>query len=224
MSIERRFIARELQLVFARPGDIFKPMWFLILVISIVPLALAPDSGLLGEIGSAMIWVATLLALLLNTEHLFQSDFSDGVLEQWMFIDRPLVWLVSLKLISYWMFYVLPLIIITPLAGLMLSVPGPIVTALFVSLLIATPSLTCFSGLGAALTLGSARSGILGVLVMLPLFIPVIILAAGVLTRAADGSEFKPLLALLGAFSVLAATLVPIAVSAAIRLNVGGSN
>jgi hypothetical protein len=33
-----------------------------------------------------------------------------------------------------------------------------------------------------------------------------------------------PLLALLGAFSVVAATLVPIAVSAAIRLNIGGSN
>ena len=224
MPVERRFITRELQLVFARPGDIFKPMWFLILIISMVPLALAPDSNLLGEIGSAMIWVATLLALLLNTEYLFQSDFSDGILEQWMFIDRPLVWLVGLKLISHWIFHVLPLIVITPLAGLMLSVPGPILTTLFITLLIATPSLTCFSGLGAALTLGSARSGILGALVMLPLFIPVVILAAGVLIRAADGSETHPLLALLGAFSVLAATLVPIAVSAAIRLNVGGSN
>ena len=64
-------------------------MWFLMLVISMVPLALSPDSVLLADIGSAMIWVATLLALLLNTEHLFQSDFSDGVLEQWLFLDRP---------------------------------------------------------------------------------------------------------------------------------------
>ena len=48
--------------------------------------------------------------------------------------------------------------------------------------------------------------------------------AAGVLIRAMDGSDTMPLLAFLGAFSVVAATLVPIAVSAAIRLNIGGSN
>ena len=224
MSIEKRMLARELKLIAARPGDIFKPMWFLMLVISMVPLALAPDSDLLAEIGSAMIWVATLLALLLNTEHLFQSDFSDGVLEQWLFLDRPLAWLVGLKLIAHWLFHVLPLILITPIAGLMLSVSTEVLFALLATLFVATPALTCFSGLGAALTLGSSRTGILGVLVMMPLFVPVVILAAGVLIRATDGSDTLPLMALLGAFSVVAATLVPIAVSAAIRLNIGGSN
>ena len=224
MSLEKRMLMRELKLVAARPGDIFKPSWFLMLVISMVPLALAPDSDLLSEIGSAMIWVATLLALLLNTEHLFQSDFSDGVLEQWLFLNRPLAWLVGLKLIAHWLFNVLPLILITPIAGIMLSVPADVLLALLVTLVIATPALTCFSGLGAALTLGSSRSGILGVLVMMPLFVPVVILAAGVLIRAMDGSDTLPLLALLGAFSVVAVTLVPIAVSAAIRLNIGGSN
>ena len=224
MSLERRMLTRELKLIVARPGDIFKPMWFLMLVISMVPLALAPDSDLLSEVGSAMIWVTTLLALLLNTEHLFQSDFSDGVLEQWLFLNRPLAWLVGLKLTAHWLFHVLPLILITPIAGIMLSVPMEVLLVLLATLVIATPALTCFSGLGAALTLGSARSGILGVLVMMPLFVPVVILAAGVLIRAMDGSDTLPLLALLGAFSVVAATLVPIAVSAAIRLNIGGSN
>ena len=224
MSLERRILTRELKLIAARPGDIFKPMWFLMLTISMVPLALAPDSDLLSEVGSAMIWVTTLLALLLNTEHLFQSDFSDGVLEQWLFLNRPLAWLVGLKLTAHWLFHVLPLILITPIAGIMLSVPMEVLLVLLVTLVIATPALTCFSGLGAALTLGSARSGILGVLVMMPLFVPVVILAAGVLIRAMDGSDTLPLLALLGAFSVVAATLVPVAVSAAIRLNIGGSN
>jgi len=106
----------------------------------------------------------------------------------------------------------------------MLSVSTELLPALFITLLVGTPALTCFSGLGAALTLGSSRSGILGVLVMMPLFVPVVILAAGVLIRATDGSDTLPLLALLGAFSVIAATLVPVAVSAAIRLNIGGSN
>ena len=224
VAIEKRMLSREFKLVAARPGDIFKPMWFLMLVISMVPLALAPDSLLLAEIGSAMIWVATLLAILLNTEHLFQSDFSDGVLEQWLFLDRPLAWLVALKLVAHWFFHVLPLILMTPIAGLMMSVPPHVLTALLITLIVATPALTCFSGLGAALTLGSSRSGILGVLVMMPLFVPVVILAAGVLIRATDGSDTLPLLALLGAFSVVAATLVPIAVSAAIRLNIGGSS
>lgn len=224
MSIEKRILVRELRLAAARPGDIFKPIWFLLLVISMVPLALAPDSELLAEIGSAMIWVATLLALLLNSEHLFQSDFSDGILEQWLFLDRPLAWLVGLKLTAHWLLHVLPLILISPIAALMLSVPVDVSIALFVTMLVATPALTCFSGLGAALTLGSSRSGILGVLVMMPLFVPVVVLASGVLVRATDGSETLPLLALLGAFSVVSAILTPIAVSLAIRVNIGGSN
>ena len=189
-----------------------------------VPLALTPDSELLAEIGSAMIWVATLLALLLNSENLFQSDFADGILEQWLFFNRPLAWLLGLKLIAHWFLHVLPLILISPIAALMLSIPGDVSIALLVTLLVATPALTCFSGLGAALTLGSSRSGILGVLVMMPLFVPVVVLASGVLVRAMDGSETLPLLALLGAFSVASAILVPIAVSLAIRVNIGGSN
>lgn len=224
MSVERRLIARELRLVVARPGDVVKPMWFLMLVISMVPMALSPDSALLGEIGPAMIWVATLLALLLNTDHLFRDDFNDGVLEQWLFFDRPLAWLVTLKLVTHWILYVLPLILITPVAGLMLSIPADVLHALLITLLIATPALTCFTGLGAALTLGSSRSGVLGVLVMMPLFVPVIILASGTLVRAADGSDSMPLLALLGAFSLASAALVPLAISAALRLNIGGSN
>ena len=224
MSIEKRVLAREMRLAAARPGDIFKPIWFLLLVISMVPLALTPDSELLAEIGSAMIWVATLLALLLNSENLFQSDFADGILEQWLFFNRPLAWLLGLKLIAHWLLHVLPLILISPIAALMLSIPGDVSIALLITMLVATPALTCFSGLGAALTLGSSRSGILGVLVMMPLFVPVVVLASGVLVRAMDGSETLPLLALLGAFSVASAILVPIAVSLAIRVNIGGSN
>jgi heme exporter protein B len=224
VSIEKRILARELKLAAARPGDIFKPIWFLLLIISMVPLALAPDSELLAEIGSAMIWVATLLALLLNSEYLFQSDFSEGILEQWLFLDRPLAWLVGLKLTAHWLLHILPLILISPIAALMLSVPVDVSIALFITMLVATPALTCFSGLGAALTLGSSRSGILGVLVMMPLFVPAIVLASGVLVRATDGSETLPLLALLGAFSMASAILVPIAVSLAIRVNIGGSN
>ena len=146
------------------------------------------------------------------------------MLEQWLFFDRPLAWLVALKLVTHWLFYVVPLILITPVAGLMLSITGNVLGALLVTLMVATPALTCFTALGAALTLGSSRSGMLGVLVMMPLFVPVVILAAGVLIRATDGSEVLPLLALLGAFSVASACLVPLAVAAALRLNIGGSS
>ena len=146
-----------------------------------------------------------------------------GLLVLGLILQAP-DWLVGVKLVAHWLFNVVPLILITPVAGLMLSVSTEVLLALFITLLVATPALTCFSGLGAALTLGSSRSGILGVLVMMPLFVPIVILAAGVLIRATDGSDTLPLLALLGAFSVIAATLVPVAVSAAIRLNIGGSN
>ena len=223
MGIERRIIKREWRLVMARPGEVLKPMWFLLLVISLIPLALSPDSTLLAEIGPAMIWVATLLAILLNMDHLFKDDYSEGVLEQWLFWSRPFAWCVAIKLLTHWLFYILPLILMTPIVGLMLSIPADVIAVLLVTLLVATPALTCFSGLGGALTLGAARSGVLGVLVMLPLFVPVVILAAGVITRTTDGAGIGPLLALLAAFSLGAAILMPLAIAAAIRLNIGGS-
>ena len=99
-----------------------------------------------------------------------------------------------------------------------------VVCALLLTLFVATPALTCFAGLGAALTLGSRRSGILGVLVMMPLFVPVIIVSSGILIRAMDGTEVMALFALLAAFSIASAILVPFAIAAALRLNIGGSN
>jgi len=223
MGIERRIIQREWRLVVAKPGEVFKPMWFLVLVITLIPLSLSPDSTLLAEIGPAMIWVATLLAILLNMDHLFKDDFSDGVLEQWTFWPRPFAWCVAIKLFSHWLFHLVPLILITPLVAVMLSIPADVIWILLVTLLAATPALTCFSGLGGALTLGASRSSVLGVLVMLPLFVPVVILAAGIVTRATDGAAVGPLLALLAAFSLCAMLLVPLAIAAAIRLNIGGS-
>ncbi len=224
MSIERRLIIREFRLLIARPADLFKPMWFLTLVVSVMPLALSPDSKILADIGSAVIWVGVLLALLLNSDQLFYDDFDTGVLEQYLFVDRPLSWIVGMKLISHWILQVVPLIIVTPLIALMLSVDGLVIHMLVLSLFVATPALTCFTGLGAALTLGTRRSGVLGVLVMMPLFVPVIILASGILIRAKDGTEVLPLFALLGAFSIASAISVPVAIAAALRLNIGGSN
>lgn len=223
MDIERRIVAREWRLVMARPGDILKPMWFLLVVISLIPLALSPESSLLAEIGPALIWVATLLAILLNMDALFRDDFIDGVLEQWIFWPRPFAWCLAIKLLMHWLFQIVPLILITPVVGLMLSIEVHVIGVLLVTLLVATPALTCFSGLGGALTLGAARSSVLGVLVMLPLFVPVVILAAGIIMRATDGAAVGPLMALLAAFSLAAGLLVPIAIAAAIRLNIGGS-
>ena len=210
-------IAREMRLAVRRPADALGSLAFFIMVGSLFPLALGPDSALLRQIAPGVVWVAALLAVLLGQHRLFETDFSDGTLEQWALAATPLPVLVGLKVCAQWLVSAVPLLLATPLLGWQYGLDGDVIVVLLLSLALGTPSLCLMAALGAALTLG-LRGQLLLTLVVLPLCVPVLIFGSHAVTQAVHGLPAAPSLNLLGACLCLAVLALPWAIAAALRL------
>ncbi len=224
MSVTAAFFAllrRDLTLAARHRGELANPLIFFLIVVSLFPLALGPDSATLRQIAPGVIWVAALLASLLSLEGLFRSDFDDGSLEQVLLSPHPTALLVSAKLLAHWLVTGLPLLLLSPLLGLLLQLPERALGTLLASLLLGTPVLSLVGSIGVALTVGLRRGGLLLSLLVLPLGVPVLIFAASAVNDAALGLEVGAQLLFLGAMLALAVTLAPLAVAAALRISAG---
>jgi heme exporter protein B len=214
-------LARESRLLFRRPAELANPLVFFAIVIALFPLAVGPESQLLQSISPGLIWVAALLAVLLSLDGLFRSDFEDGSLEQWVVSPHPLALLVLAKVLAHWLFSGLALVLLAPLLGLMLGMPASALPVLLVSLLLGTPILSLLGAVGAALTVGLKRGGLLLALLILPLYIPVLILGSGALQAALQGLPASGYLLWLSSLTALAVTLAPFAIAAGLKISVG---
>ncbi|MFI8739489.1 heme exporter protein CcmB [Stutzerimonas zhaodongensis] len=214
-------LARESRLLFRRPAELANPLVFFAIVIALFPLAVGPESQLLQTISPGLIWVAALLAVLLSLDGLFRSDFEDGSLEQWVVSPHPLALLVLAKVLAHWIFSGLALVLLAPLLGLMLGMPVSALPVLLMSLLLGTPVLSLLGAVGAALTVGLKRGGLLLALLILPLYIPVLILGSGALQAALQGLPALGYLLWLSSLTALAVTLTPFAIAAGLRISVG---
>jgi len=206
-------IKRELQIAMRKNAEILNPLWFFLLVITLFPLVIGPDPKLLSRIAPGIAWVAALLSALLSFERLFRDDFIDGSLEQLMLTAQPLPMTALAKVVAHWLLTGLPLILLSPIAALLLSLEVNIWWALVLTLLL------CIGAIGVALTVGLRKGGVLLSLLVVPLFIPVLIFASSVLEAAALNVPYGGQLAILGAMMVGAVTLSPFAIAAALRIS-----
>ena len=214
-------IAREARLLFRRPAELLNPLVFFAIVIALFPLAVGPDTQLLQRLSPGLVWVAALLSVLLSLDGLFRSDFEDGSLEQWVLSSQPLALLVLAKVLAHWAFSGLALVLLSPLLALMLGLPTVCLPVLLLSLLLGTPVLSLLGAVGAALTVGLKRGGLLLALLILPLYIPVLILGSGALQAALGGMPATGYLLWLGSLTALAVTLTPFAIAAGLKISVG---
>lgn len=212
-------IKRELQIAMRKQAEILNPLWFFLIVITLFPLAIGPDPKLLAKIAPGIAWVAALLSALLSFERLFRDDYIDGSLEQLLLLAQPLALTALAKVIAHWLLTGLPLILLSPLAALLLSLEQHIWWALVLTLLIGTPVLSCLGAIGVALTVGLRKGGVLLSLIILPLFIPVLIFSASVLDAAANHFTYGGQLAILGAILAVTLTFSPFAIAAALRIS-----
>ncbi|MGR5220156.1 heme exporter protein CcmB [Vibrio parahaemolyticus] len=215
-----KIIRRELLIAFRRQADIFNPLWFFIIVITLFPLSIGPEPNLLARISAGIVWVAALLSALLSLERLFKDDFQDGSLEQMMLMPVPLQLVVMAKIIAHWILTGLPLIIISPLLAILLSLDSNTWIAVVLTLLVGTPTLSFIGAIGVALTVGLQKGGVLLSLLVLPLYIPILIFATSAIDAASLGVAYNGQLALLAAMLAGAMTLTPFAISAALRVSV----
>ncbi len=214
----QQLIKLELLLARRQLAEVSNPLLFNIIVVSLFPLAITPDSHTLHTIAPGIIWVAALLAALLSFDRLFRSDYEDGSLEQLILQPYPLAAMLSAKIISHWLISGLPLIIIAPLLAMMLQMTLPETQILLISLLLGTPVLSFLGAIIAALTVTLRASGVLLTLLLLPLTIPVLIFGAGSVVMVSGHLPVQGLLLLLGAMLVLTITIAPIICAAALRI------
>ncbi|WP_024647431.1 heme exporter protein CcmB [Pseudomonas syringae] len=214
-------MVREAKLLARRPAELVNPLVFFALVIALFPLAIGPDAQLLQTLSPGLVWVAALLAVLLSLDGLFRSDFEDGSLEQWVLSPLPLALLVLSKVLTHWVFSGLALVLLSPVLGLMLGLPVSCLPVLMLSLLLGTPVLSLMGAVGAALTVGLKRGGLLLALLILPLYIPVLILGSAALQAALQGMPVTGYLLWLGSLTALAITLTPFAIAAGLKISVG---
>lgn len=214
-----QILKRDLLIAFRRRSEIIHPLIFFVMVISLFPLAIGDDKALLQKIAPAIIWVTALLATMLSLDNLFRSDFEDGSLEQMTLLEIPLSLLVTAKIIAHWLITGLPLILITPLLAVLLYLPTESISMLLLTLLLGTPTLSLIGAVGIALTVGLRQGGVILSLLILPLYIPVLIFATLVMQNTAQGFSAEAQLAMMLAVLVLAATLSPIAIAAALKVS-----
>lgn len=215
----RWIVWRDLLLAWRRRADILSTIFFFVIVVSLFPLGIGPETQLLKSIAPGVVWVAALLASMLSLGKLFANDLQDGTLEQLLVTPQPLYLVVVGKVLSHWIVAELPLILIAPFLGIQFGLSKDTLLVLFVSLVIGTPVLSLIGSIGAALTLGVRGGGVVISILVLPLFIPSLIFGAGAVDASIMGADPQPHLFLLAAICILAMIFAPWATAAALRIS-----
>jgi heme exporter protein B len=212
-------LKRDVLLGYRRLSEVANPLLFFLMVTVMFPLGLGPDPKALAVIAPGVLWVVALLACLMATDGLFRSDYDDGSLEQCVLQPASLYFQVLGKVFAHWLLTGFPLMILSPVLGLMLQLPQGGYLPLIFSLAIGTLSLSFIGAIGAALTVSLRRGGLLMSLIILPLYVPVLIFGASSVQAGAMGMAFIGQLAILGSMTMLALVLAPLAICEALKLN-----
>ena len=211
-------VRRDLRLALRQGGDAAMVIAFFFLAVILFPLGVGPEIEILRRIAPGIVWVTALLAALLSLERLFLADYEDGSLEALALMPLPLEAQVLAKALAHWLTTGLPLTIVAPLLALLLHLDRAGYPALVAGMALGTPTLSLIGAIGAALTLGARRGGVLLSLLVLPLYIPVLIFGVAAVESEIAGFGARPHFLLLGALLILAVGLVPFAAAAALRL------
>lgn len=215
-----RFLAlirRDIALALRQRNDAVTVVAFFVLAAMLFPFGVGPEPNMLARISAGVIWVTALLAAMLSLDRLYAADFEDGSLELLVLLPMPVEMLVLAKTLAHWLTTGLPLIAAAPVLALFLNMPGDGLGTLLLAMVLGTPILSLTGGVGAALILGARRGGVLLSLLVLPLFIPVLILGTAAVDAAQTGLPVRTHLLLLAALLAGALALTPFATAAAVR-------
>ncbi len=212
-------LARDLKLSVRAGGGFGLALAFFLIVVTLTPFAIGPDTAILSMVGPGILWLGALLACLLSLDRVFALDWEDGALDLIATSPLPLEGAAAIKAAAHWITTGLPLALVAPALGVLLNLPPPGYGWLALSLALGTPALSVIGTFGAALTVGVKRGGLLMSLIVLPLYVPTLIFGAEVARRGAEGQAVATPLAALAAITLASAALLPFAAAAALRVN-----
>ena len=219
LAAMRALFVRDLRLALRRKADTLGAVIFFVIVASLFPLGVGPETALLRTMGAGVVWVAALLAAMLSMPRLFADDAADGTLEQMLLAPTPLPLLVAAKVAAHWLVTGLLLTAVSPLLALQFALDATAIGTLVLALLAGTPVLSLLGAIGAALTVGVRGAAVLLALLVLPLVTPVLIFGAGAVDAATAGLGVAGHFSILGAMLAASLFLAPWAAAAALRIS-----
>ena len=211
--------ARQFRSSLRRPGDIANPLLFFLMVTALFPLGLGPDPRVLATLAPGILWVVALLSSQTVSGRLFTSDFEDGSLEQIALASQPVALAAMAEVLAHWLLSGVTLALVSPVFAAMLNLPYSAIPTTMLSLLLGTLCLSLTGAVGAALTVGLRRAGVLLSLLTIPLTVPTLIFGSAAVREAALGYDPSSWLALLGALAAFGLVLTPFAVAAGLRIS-----
>jgi len=217
LSTVKFIFVTEILLLFRRSQEWLYPLGFFLIVICLFPLAFTPDPEVLKKLIPGGIWIAALLASLLSIANIFSVDAEEGYLEQLILSDIPLPLIMLIKTSAQWLVTQLPLILITPLIGILFQLSFFTILSLCIGLLLATPILVLMGTLCVALTLGLRQQGVMLGLLLFPLIIPVLIFGVSLVQQSAAGLSITGPIAFLSGLCIFAITILPFVIAETVR-------
>ena len=212
-------LIRDFRLAMRAGGGFGLGLAFFLIVVTLVPFGVGPQSALLASIAPGILWLGALLSCLLSLDRIFALDWEDGSLDLLATSPLPMEAIVTIKALAHWVTTGLPLVLAAPVFALLLNMPAAGYQPLVLSLLLGTPALSVIGTFGAALTVGLKRGGLLLSLLVLPLYVPTLIFGAEMARRGAEGFDTTTPLLMLAGITCGTIALLPFASAAVLRVN-----
>lgn len=218
MALFIRHLMREWLLQIRQVRMIFNSCLFFMMILIFFPLTMPSDVALLRSLAPGLVWIAALLALFLSSDRLFQQDYDDGVIEQWLVSGHFLSLFITAKVIVHWVVNLLPMLIFCPVLALLFNLNAHEMLIMMVSLLCGTPAIVFLCALAAAFSTGLKQKGMVMALILMPLTIPVMIFGSGAVNAALQALPVPGYVAIMLAISIIAICCLPFAISAVVRI------
>ncbi|WP_242698579.1 heme exporter protein CcmB [Alteromonas sp. 5E99-2] len=212
-------IVREFILAIRQRGEVLQPLLFILMVVTLFPIAISPSPELLSRIGPGVIWIAAILSTLLSLERIFRDDFIDGSLDQMLLCGIPLSLITFGKVFCHWLITFVPLLIMTPIFALLFNVGGHSMLVLLLTLLLGTPVLSMLGAIGVALTLKAKNAVLILSLLLVPVFIPLLIFATAAIENASAQLPYLQQLAIMGSILLFTSAIAPFAIAYALKVS-----
>ncbi len=217
MSAIAALIRRDLTIAVRQGSSLGVAIGFFLTIVVLLPIGLGPDQALLERIAPGALWIALLMSVLLSAERIYQTDFEDGSLELLTMGETAFEMVTLAKAVVQWLTAGLPLAIIAPLLGFLVNISPAQVVPLALAMIIGSLGLSLFAMLGAAITAGLRRGGLMLSLITLPLYVPMLVFGVAASSPAGAAGRPEAALAILAALSLAALVMVPIAAAAALK-------
>ena len=186
----KNLVKKELTVYFRNLNNIFLPIIFFFLIISIFPLVLGPDKQLFNNIIPGVIWITAILTTLISSNNFFRDDFNNGIIEMYLTSDISVELVLFLRIIACWVFTCLPIIFLMPLVSVLFDISLKNSIVILLTLLVGTPILISIGIFGSALTLGLDKNNILTPIIIIPFYIPVLIFSASAIESVSTGLPY----------------------------------